>query len=1061
MRMTAIHPSRYSRLRLWTNYSFPKSFRLALGLCLVVSAAFLDLRAQPNTAGTIEGRVLNTRNGDYVEKARVTIEGVAPEVFTGSDGFYRFTNVPAGPATLRAFFTGLEVKTQTVIVPVGGTVQSDFNLTASHRGETGRDPETVRLSEVVVSATREMDGAAVAINVQRFAPNIVNAVAAGEFGSVAEGNVGEFLKFLPGIAIGYVGGETRTASINGVPSGYVPITIGGFDLSSAASSTTSRQVEFEQVSINSLSRIEILQSPTPESPGSALAGSVNMVPRSAFEQARARFDGRVFVMMRSSDNSLGKTGGSLDNPTRTVFPGFEFSYVNPVNRRFGFTLSGGSSTSYMRQDSIINTWAGASVATNGTSLPGTSPDKPYLSQVLIKDDPKLTHRSSVGGTVDFKLTTYDQISCSLQYSFYDSTFGGGVLTFLPNTIAQFTTTSTQGAAGAGEVRNERAAREKAGTTYMPTLTYRHDGKVWKTEAGAGLSHSTNHYDNIAKGNFGNAMARRTGVTIAFADISARRPGQVLVTQGTTGVPVDFTNLNSYALSQFTANQADTSDLQAKAFANLHRHFDWHQMPIALKGGFDVRHARRDLRGEVPTWNFVGPDARTSTTPVAGDDNVGSYGVLDNYFSQRALPFGFSRMQYADDAKLWELYKAHPDYFALDANATYRNAISRSKLADEVVSAAYLRGDVALFNGRLKFIGGVRVEQTNVKAEGQLNDPTLNYQRNASGSIVRGSDGRPLLIVPTTNTLGVAQLTLIERGQRAEKEYLRLFPSLNASYLIRDHVIARASYYWSVGRPDFNQYAGGITVPDTSAPPSPNNLISVNNAGIKDWSARTTKVRLEYYFEGVGQVSVGGFVRDFENFFGNTILPATPELLALYSLDPAQYGAYEVSTQYNLPGRVRMTGVEFDYKQALTFLPHWARGVQVFGNATAVRATGQSASQFTGLTPRVMSAGISLSRAKFNVKTNWNYRSLQRGAAINGQGIEAGTYNWTPPLRFLDVQGEYMLGTHFALFATLRNLRNTPTTMVQRYGPNTPGYARLFQRTEDGASLWTVGVKGGF
>ena len=160
MRMTAIHPSRYSRLRLWTNYSFPKSFRLALGLCLVVSAAFLDLRAQPNTAGTIEGRVLNTRNGDYVEKARVTIEGVAPEVFTGSDGFYRFTNVPAGPATLRAFFTGLEVKTQTVIVPVGGTVQSDFNLTASHRGETGRDPETVRLSEVVVSATREMDGAA-------------------------------------------------------------------------------------------------------------------------------------------------------------------------------------------------------------------------------------------------------------------------------------------------------------------------------------------------------------------------------------------------------------------------------------------------------------------------------------------------------------------------------------------------------------------------------------------------------------------------------------------------------------------------------------------------------------------------------------------------------------------------------------------------------------------------------------------------------------------------------------------------------------------------------------
>jgi hypothetical protein len=35
----------------------------------------------------------------------------------------------------------------------------------------------------------------------------------------------------------------------------------------------------------------------------------------------------------------------------------------------------------------------------------------------------------------------------------------------------------------------------------------------------------------------------------------------------------------------------------------------------------------------------------------------------------------------------------------------------------------------------------------------------------------------------------------------------------------------------------------------------------------------------------------------------------------------------------------MTGLEFDYKQALTFLPQWARGVQVFANASALRATG--------------------------------------------------------------------------------------------------------------------------
>ena len=66
-----------------------------------------------------------------------------------------------------------------------------------------------------------------------------------------------------------------------------------------------------------------------------------------------------------------------------------------------------------------------------------------------------------------------------------------------------------------------------------------------------------------------------------------------------------------------------------------------------------------------------------------------------------------------------------------------------------------------------------------------------------------------------------------------------------------------------------------------------------------------KVRLEYYFEGVGQISFGVFRRDFKNFFGNTVFQATPEFLALYGLDPTEFSPYEVSTQYNIPGRVRM------------------------------------------------------------------------------------------------------------------------------------------------------------
>jgi outer membrane receptor for ferrienterochelin and colicin len=263
----------------------------------------------------------------------------------------------------------------------------------------------------------------------------------------------------------------------------------------------------------------------------------------------------------------------------------------------------------------------------------------------------------------------------------------------------------------------------------------------------------------------------------------------------------------------------------------------------------------------------------------------------------------------------------------------------------------------------------------------------------------------------------------------------------------------------VGRPNYNQYAGGVTLPDPDLPPATNNRITVNNAAIKAWSAQTAKVRLEYYFEGVGQVSVGAFRREFENFFGATIFPATAEFLTLYGLDPALYGAYDVSTQHNVPGTVRMTGLEFDYKQALTFLPQWARGLQVFANASTLRATGDDTADFAGYVPRSYNWGISLSRQTFNVRANWNYRGSNRQAEVTGRSIESGTFTWGSKQLFLDIQAEYYLRKRFAVFANLRNVGDA-TNDTQIYGPSTPEHAQFRQRTTYG-SLWSFGVKGSF
>ena len=1036
--------------------------------------------ARAQSSGAIEGRVLNTGTGEYLENARVTIEGTALETLTDSLGLYRFADVPAGAAKVRVFFTGLQSETATVNVSPGQTATRDFNLAGFDAPPT-QPNATIKLDRFVVSSSREMDGAAIAINEKRFASDIRNVIAADEFGPMADGNVGEILKTVPGVALDYVGGAAMNISLNGVPSGYVPVTMNGFPLASTtATAPTARDTELINVATNNLSRIEVLHSPTPEQPGNALAGSVNMVPRGAFERVKPQLTTNLYVLMRDDVITLGKSPGPGREPTRKIHPGFDFSYVAPVSKNFGFTLSGGTSTTYQPTYFVQADWRGVSVPTNGTTLPHTTPDRPYLTGYLIRDQPRQTRRSSAGITVDYRLSPRDRVSLSLQATSFSAQYNQRDLNFqiLRVLPGQFSTEFTHGdrGTGAGTITQSTSNdRDRRNRNFTPSLTYRHDGPIWKIEAGIGTSMSESKVYQMGKGQFGGTVANRANVQISFDDIFYLRPGRVTVTDGVTGAPVDPYNLASYTVQSASGNMYSstnvlgagpgeglankTSDVHRNAYGNVKRDFRW-QVPVTLKAGLDVRQSTRDYRGGAQAFTaFTGADGRAAS----GDENAALF--LDPLYSARDGVFGFPKTQRLSPWKLWEVYQANPASFTKNDATIYRSAVNLSMHAEEIISSAYARADVALLNRRLKLTGGLRAEQTNIEAEGPLTDNSLNYQRDASGRVIDSNATlagiQPILIVPATDALGVARRTSIDRGAHAEKEYLRWFPNINASYALREDgkLLARAAYYTSIGRPAYAQYAGGVTLPDEGSPASPNNPIRVSNVSIKPWSAETYKLSLEYYFEKVGLVSIGGFHREFENFFGNTTFPATPEFLALYDLDAATYGGYDVVTTHNEPDTVKMEGFDVSYKQALTFLPQWARGVQVFANGAIQRATGAEADNFSGFIPKTAAWGISLNRPNYSLKVNWNYKSKHRRAAITGASIPPGTYVFGSKRLFVDIIGEYRLTRNFALFGNIRNLRDTPEDFA-RDGPGIPDVAKFRQRDRYGA-LWIFGVKGTF
>src|SRR5439155_18057799 len=110
--------------------------------------------------------------GEYLENARVTVEATSLEAFTDSAGQYRLTNVPAGAARVRVFFTGLDIRSAVVNVAPGAVVRGDFMLEATERPGAGRDNSVVKLSAIVIGVSEELDRSAIAMNQHRFDPNL-------------------------------------------------------------------------------------------------------------------------------------------------------------------------------------------------------------------------------------------------------------------------------------------------------------------------------------------------------------------------------------------------------------------------------------------------------------------------------------------------------------------------------------------------------------------------------------------------------------------------------------------------------------------------------------------------------------------------------------------------------------------------------------------------------------------------------------------------------------------------------------------------------------------------
>lgn len=1022
---------------------------------LVAGSAGFPVVAQAQTAGsgTIEGRVLNVTSGAYLENARVVVDGTNLQTFTNNFGEYRLTGLPSGTATVRVFYTGLAPQSATIDVGAGQTVTRDFVVTSAGIAPS-KEGETIVLDAFVVASVKETNASAIAINEQRYSPNIKNVVAADEFGTVTEGNVGEFLKFLPGVTLDYTAADARSVAIRGMPSVGTGVTVDGFSIANTGAGVANRTFEFDQLSINNVSRIEVTKGPTPESSASAIGGTVNLVSKSAFERSRAEFTYRAYVSMNHQTQqdiqfmSFAKTPGPGRETSGKIKPGFDFTYVKPVSKNFGFTLTGLNSNIFNQQYSSQPHWTPTS--NTGTAGAATLAN-PAMTSYQFNEGPKSTSRYSLGATADWRLSPRDVVSVGGSWNAFDAFFNNHTNALVTGAPVAFDRTYTQGGP-TGTSTLQTSTRRAARATYVVNAKYRHNGPVWKANAGAAYSHSKGLFRDH---DYGWAQATRfalTNLRLLFAGNNENRPDTISATTA-AGVPLDVRQLGNYNFTLINTNPVDSLNTNKNANADLSRYFDL-GVPVLFKIGVDARRVTAEARRPFRQWTFVGPDRIANNA----DNLASNYDLVDTSNSSTPAPYGNGAWQYASPWKAYDLYKAHPEYFLHDdAYEVQQNTLNSNIITEDVI-AQYLRADVRLFKNRLWIVAGARYERTRDNGYGPINDISRTYQRDSAGNLIDSNPNlagvQPIKIVGTP--LELAKLQYAERGAHITKDYGDLYPSLNVTYNVLPNLIARGSYANTLSRPNYTSIIPGTTLPDPASLTA--RTITINNVNLKPWTAKNYDLALSYYPDAGGEVTAGVFRKDIKDFFGSRTVDATAALTEQYGLDDMYADSgYLISTQFNA-GQARITGVEFNYRQPLKFLPHWARGVNVRYNITQLHLTGNTLSDFSAFIRRSQNWGISLDRPKYSIRLNWNSRGRQRQGSVGG-AAEPGTYSYAAPRLTMDIDGEYRVSKSLGFFLGARNITGEPF-VLERYGANTPDYARRFQRDDYGIAI-SAGLKGSF
>lgn len=937
--------------------------RFATILFLLGAAAL----SHEGIAAGVQGTVRNQRTGAFLEGAEISVLGQPGVTRTDRQGRFSVERLPSGWHTIQVEYPGLATATQRLLAAEPLPAAVDIALV-----EPAGEGEVVMLEKFVVASEKE--GYAASVARQKAAANIENVLSMDTYGTVADGNIGNFLQRVAGIAVNKDAGDAVGVIVRGAPPELNAITMDGVRLASADSGINQgdRSVRIDHLPSEFIKEIEVVKANTSDQWADSIGGTVNLVTKSAFD-----YRSPVFTYQAGYSVNTYRDGLWDWKPQASV------SYLTALggDRRAGLALSASHNESTHPRD-----W----VQVQRLEYDGRITQARRLDDIVYRTRRGLSSKLEYRVDKDLELrfdaavNQYKQSSDRNNLNISDS---GG------RRVADYARVSRSAIEAGTQPRN--AANQTASVAPGFTDTYtemlyatfvnqraRGQGETETYKVGASakkkfasglvLSLGGTFSRSIADSSFNSFSATTRGIGLGIDSTDPERPVFTQTYGRSIGADTDL----RYYTGVLNLSIGDTKDEIGALHVDATRLFNG-RIPVQVKTGAAFREQYRFSRNWAPRWNYVGPNGVQGPANTSNDDDFArfakstpTYGLFNGFYGS-TVEFDFPAL-YRD-------FLAAPGNYAEQSN--YSNAAPPPTEVDEQVFAGYASAELSL--GRLIATAGVRVESTRVDASGSYSDPRLPDKKTVSRS----------------------------------GAYDNAFPGLHLKYNLTRQLVLRASATTSFARPSIANVAPSTTVVYSSSIGAEGTLTQ-NNPDLRPQFSKNFDLLAEYYFRPSGLVSVGVFRKDIEDFISSfsTILGSGAE-----NGFGGQFEGFEYRTKRNL-GEATIEGVEFDYNQKLSWVPAAFGSVTVFGNATFLDTSGNygdGAADLVNFVPRTYNIGFAHTWRRLTLRAAFTYKSDYL-ANYNADPLQS--YRNSAD-RSLDLNLRYRHNAAFAFYVDAVNVLN--------------------------------------